>query len=85
MTESSDEKAIEVMARALGERAVALEPKWEVDWPHLWDYDSNAAVNLLDLARAALDAYLKHCSSTLESVVMGEGGDVEDGEKETRN
>lgn len=47
---------LERVARAIGQKAVELERKWTLDWPYLTDEDSNACVELLPIARAAIEA-----------------------------
>lgn len=51
---TAENKEIDRLARAIGKAAAKLEPRWDFDWPHLLDADSNAWVDLQELARAVL-------------------------------
>lgn len=51
------EQEVEAVGRAIGAKAVDLAPgKLRVEWPWLYDPDSNTAIDLRELARAALTA-----------------------------
>lgn len=66
---------VERVAQAIGKAAVDdSRGKWTLDWPHLCDEDSNAAVDLRLIARAAIEAMREPTDEKFEhTCVMSDG------------